>query len=88
MIVKIDKSFEKDFKKAGNQKLRPKLLATIENIQKATKLSDIKNIKKLKGSTDFYRIRLGDFRIGIVISNKEVELIRLLHRKDIYRYFP
>ncbi len=60
MILKIDKSFEKDFKKSGNQKLSPKLLSTIENIQKATKLSDIKNIKKLKGTNDFYRIRLGD----------------------------
>ncbi len=88
MIVKIDKSFEKDFKKAGNQRLNPKLLATIENIQKATKLTDIKNIKKLKGRTDLYRIRLGDYRIGVIINKKEVQLIRFLHRKEIYRYFP
>jgi len=38
MILKIDKSFEKDYKKSGNEKLRPKLLATIENIQKVTKI--------------------------------------------------
>ena len=88
MILKIDKSFEKDFKKAGNEKLNLKLLTTIRNIQKATKLSDIKNIKKLKGSNNFYRIRLGDYRIGAIISKKEVQLIRFLHRKDIYRYFP
>jgi mRNA interferase RelE/StbE len=88
MIVKIDKSFEKDFKKAGNQRLNPKLLATIENIQQAMKLTDIKNIKKLKGSTDLYRIRLGDYRIGVIINKKEVQLIRFLHRKEIYRYFP
>ena len=73
MILKVDKSFEKDFKKAGNQKLNPKLLATIENIQKATKLTDIKNIKKLKGTNDFYRIRLGDYRIGVIINKKEVQ---------------
>jgi mRNA interferase RelE/StbE len=60
MILKIDKTFEKDFKKAGTQKLSPKLLAIIENIQNVTKLSDIKNMKKLKGSTEFYRIKLGD----------------------------
>ena len=88
MILKIDKSFEKDFKKAGNKKLSPKLLATIENIQRATKLTDIKNIKKLKGTNDFYRIRLGDYRIGMRIIKKEVQLIRFLHRKEIYRYFP
>jgi mRNA interferase RelE/StbE len=88
MILKIDKSFEKDFKKVGNQKLNPKLLMIIENIKRAEKLTDIKNIKKLKGTSDFYRIRLGDYRIGIIIIKKEVQLIRFLHRKEIYRYFP
>jgi mRNA interferase RelE/StbE len=88
MILKIDKSFEKDFKKTGNEKLKPKLLSVLDNIQKATKISDIKNIKKLKGSSDFYRIRLGDYRIGMIVIKQEVQLIRFLHRKDIYRYFP
>ena len=88
MILKIDKSFEKDFKKIGNVKLRPKLLSILENIQGASKISDIKNIKKLKGSSEFYRVRLGDYRIGMIILKQEVQLIRFLHRKDIYRYFP
>ncbi len=88
MILKIDKSFEKDFKKTGNQKLNPKLLSVLDNVQKATKISDIKNIKKLKGSDSFYRIRLGDYRIGIIVIKQEVQLIRFLHRKEIYRYFP
>ncbi len=88
MILKIDKSFEKDFKKIGNKKLKPKLLSVIEDIQKATKVSDIRNIKKLKGNSDFYSIRIGDYRIGLVILKEEVQLIRFLHRKEIYRYFP
>jgi len=88
MILKIDKSFEKDFKKARNEKLRAKLLSILVNIQKASKLSEIKNIKKLKGSSNFYRIRLGDYRIGMIVIKQEVQLIRFLHRKEIYRYFP
>jgi mRNA interferase RelE/StbE len=88
MILKVDKSFEKDFKKAGNVKLKSKLHAVLTNIQEASKLSHINNLKKLKGTTDFYRIRLGDYRIGLIINKNEVELIRFLHRKDIYRYFP
>ena len=88
MILKIDKSFAKDFRKSGNEKLKPKLLSILENIQAATKVSDIKNIKKLRGSSGFYRIKLGDYRIGMIITKQEVQLIRFLHRKDIYRYFP
>ena len=88
MIVKIDNSFEKDFKKISNEKLKTKLLDIINSIRKATKISDLKNIKKLQGTKDFYRIRLGDYRLEIIINKKEVQLIRLLHRKEIYRYFP
>jgi len=51
-------------------------------------LSDIQNLKKMQGYDTFYRIRLGDYRIGIEVAADQVILVRILHRKDIYRYFP
>ena len=57
MIVKIDKSLQKD-------------------------------LKKLKGAKNFYRVRMGSYRLGMIIKGEEVTLIRLLHRKDIYKFFP
>jgi mRNA interferase RelE/StbE len=36
----------------------------------------------------YYRIRLGDYRVGLKIENNTVCFVRFLHRKDIYRYFP
>ena len=75
MNLNIDKSFEKDFKKFWNSNLNKKLLAILKEIQEANKLSDIKNIKKLKGTSDFYRIRMGDYRIGLIKSMNHIELI-------------
>jgi mRNA interferase RelE/StbE len=50
---------------------------------------DIPNTKKIQGYGSFYRIRIGDYRLGMEeVSSKEIVLIRFLHRKDIYRYFP
>jgi mRNA interferase RelE/StbE len=45
---------------------------------------------KLSGYQTFYKIRVGDFRIGLHINDKEhlVEFQRVLHRRDIYRKFP
>ena len=42
--------------------------------------------KKLKGS-EFYRIRVGDYRIVYEIRNRQlvVLVIRIGHRKEIYR---
>ena len=69
MIVKIDKSFEKDVKKINNKSIYLKISAVINEFQDAEKLSEIKNLKKLKGSKYFYRVRMGDYRIGLIIMD-------------------
>jgi len=88
MIIKIDKSFEKDTDKIRDKELLLEIADFIESIEKVGNIKSIKNIKKLKGTNDYYRIRIGDYRIGLEIKNKTIEFIRFLHRKDIYKYFP
>ncbi len=88
MIVKIDKSFEKDTDKIKDKDILNTIADCIEALGKADNIKSIKNIKKLKGSNHFYRIRIGDYRIGLEIKNETMELIRFLDRKDIYKYFP
>jgi mRNA interferase RelE/StbE len=88
MIVKIDRSFEKDTDKIKDKNLLLKIADCIESLQNAANIKEIKNLKKLKGSNNFYRIKIGEYRLGLEIEKDSVELIRFLHRKDIYRYFP
>jgi len=88
MIVKIDKAFEKDTDKIGDKKILNLIADCIENIQKAIKIDEIKQLKKLQGYNSHYRIKIKDYRIGLIIENNIIELVRFLHRKDIYRYFP
>jgi mRNA interferase RelE/StbE len=47
-------------------------------------------IEKMKGYPDKYKIRIGDYRIGITINSKSKEILceRIAHRKDIYKLFP
>lgn len=51
-------------------------------------MRDIKGFKKLKGYKNVYRIKVGDYRIGVFIENDVVEFACVVHRKDIYRIFP
>ena len=60
----------------------------IESVEQAEVLFDIANIKKLKGHSNAYRIRLGDFRIGVFLQEDTVVFARVVHRKDIYDVFP
>jgi mRNA interferase RelE/StbE len=86
--VKIDKSFEKDTDKISNTKLLLKIADTIEAVENCKSLSEIKNLKKLKASTDCFRIKIGDYRIGFQFMDDCILFERCLHRKDIYKYFP
>lgn len=88
MIVKIDKSLMKDIRKINSESINNKLAKVIIEIQKANKIADISNLKKIQGTRNYYRIRMGNYRLGMIIKKEEVEIIRILHRKEVYRYFP
>ena len=49
-----------------------------------------KGVEKLTGYREYYKVRFGDYRVGLRIhkKSKTIELCRVLHRKDLYRYFP
>ncbi|WP_066383907.1 type II toxin-antitoxin system RelE family toxin [Anabaena sp. CA = ATCC 33047] len=51
---------------------------------------DLGYLQKMKGYEDKYKIRVGDYRIGIAVDKETQTLIcqRVAHRKDIYRIFP
>ena len=88
MQVLIDKSFDKDSDKIHDKQLLRKIQEAIHNIQDANQIADIKNIKKMTGYDTFFRIRIGDYRIGFEIIDNKAILLRFKHRKDIYKVFP
>ncbi|WP_026952563.1 type II toxin-antitoxin system RelE family toxin [Algoriphagus mannitolivorans] len=88
MKILIDKTFQKDWKKIKDKDLNQKLIEIIEKAQLANQLSELPQLKKLSGSNHFYRIRLGDFRLGLELDGEVLIFVRILHRKEIYRYFP
>lgn len=78
----------KDVKKVKNEKLKSKLFKLVLELKSAKNLSDIPNIKKMSGHPEAYRIRIGDFRLGIYYSEHKIEIARFLKRSDIYKVFP
>lgn len=81
MAVVITKQFEKDTEKELSQKMRLRLADIIEELQKASKPSEINN-------KSAYRIKMGDYRIGFILEDNLIKLSRIMNRKEIYRYFP
>jgi len=89
MIVRIDKSFQKDVSKINDAKIKLAIIEIVSLIEETESLSSINNLKKLVGHKDLYRVRLGNYRIGLRFTeDQELILIRFLHRKDIYQKWP
>ncbi|WAC09541.1 type II toxin-antitoxin system RelE family toxin [Dyadobacter pollutisoli] len=63
------------------------LITLIQSLEDADSLSEVSQIKKLKGFSNAYRIRIGDYRVGIFVENDVIEFARIAHRKDIYNIF-
>lgn len=47
-------------------------------------------LSKMKGYKDKYKIRVGDYRIGLTIDKKNQVIVcqRVAHRREIYQIFP
>ncbi len=88
MKIEFLEKFGKDLDNIRDAKIQERIAATIEEIEDANSLSDIRNLKKMKGYAISYRIRIGSYRLGLYFENDTIELARIVLRKDIYKYFP
>ncbi len=88
MEIRVNKTFLKELAQipAGQKKKIEQFV--FNDAQELGRLEDIPNLRKLKGYKYFYRIRFGDYRAGVRIENNILIFERLLHRKDIYKFFP
>jgi mRNA interferase RelE/StbE len=86
--IQFKKSFLKDVETLGNPAIKKRIRKAIIQAEEAPTLSQVENIKKLKGGENYYRIRVGDYRLGLILYEDRLIFVRCLHRKDIYRYIP
>lgn len=88
MNVEFSESFHKDLKAVKVKSVLPKVKAAIEASELAGTLDQIPHLRIMRGSRDYFRIRIGEFRLGLKLEGDTLVFVRFLDRKDIYRYFP
>lgn len=89
MNVEFDKSFLKSLSKIKDEKSLKRIEEIILSLEESQSLNRAKNIKKLTGFNTYYRIRIGNLRLGFEQMNSQtIRLIIIAHRKDIYKRFP
>jgi len=86
--VEFRRSFVRDLERVRDERLRERVREAIEEIEAAERLQEVRGVKKLRSGEGYYRVRVGDYRLGLILEGERVVLVRFLHRKEVYRYFP
>jgi mRNA interferase RelE/StbE len=88
MKATFRKSFTRDLKKIKEKPILDRVRKAIEEVEAANKLQEVAQLKKMSGTSNCFRIRIGDFRLGLVLEKDTVEFVRCLNRRDLYKFFP
>ena len=65
MRTAFRKSFVRDVRKLKERRVGEQVRSVIEAVESAATLSDVPNLKKMSGAAGYYRVRVGDYRIGL-----------------------
>ena len=89
MEVQYRQSFLRDLKKLKGQSVYDRVYELVfATLPEIDTLRDVTNVKAMRGYSNYYRIRVGSYRVGIEVQGNNVEVMRVLHRREFYRYFP
>ena len=88
MTVEPSRQFSRDVRRLGSSQIRRRLDRTIQELIEVADITEVSGIKRLLAEGQHYRIRIGDYRLGITMDGKIAALRRFLPSGEIYRYFP
>ncbi|TDG35267.1 type II toxin-antitoxin system RelE/ParE family toxin [Pedobacter changchengzhani] len=88
MTINYNKKFLKDLASIPKKDRNKIEFFAFEEISKFSNSSLLLNLEKLTGFNQYYKIRFGNYRIGIKLIDEVLTFERVLHRKEIYKLFP
>jgi mRNA interferase RelE/StbE len=79
--VLIEKKASKQIEELGD--IRNRIIGALSELEKG--FSARLDIKKLKGTKNHYRIRVGDYRILFVLESNVIYVYDVSHRRNVYK---
>lgn len=88
MEVEITKKFLKELSKIPSEYADKIEKFVFGKLSTFNALSEIGKVEKMTGYKDYFKIRFGDYRVGIKKENNIIVIKTVKHRREIYKYFP
>ena len=74
MNASFRSSFARDLSRITDKSLLKRVKEAIEAVERAKSISDLPNHKKLKSNKNYYRLRIGEYRIGLALEDDALVL--------------
>ena len=88
MKVVFQKRFLKELAKLPAESRKGIEQFVFEEVPQLKSLGESGKIEQMKGYKGYYKARFGSYRVGLKVDADQVSFETVLHRKEIYRYFP
>ena len=88
MEIRYHPQFDRDTRRIRSRDLSGRLERTIAELKAASNIREVGGVRPITGWENHYRIRIGGYRLGIVLEDDVVVLVRFGPRRDFYRGFP
>lgn len=83
MNTQFKESFLKDLRAIKDRDLLARVNEIIQAVEKAQTPQEIPTLKKLRGERNYFRIRIGDYRLGLKIEGELVTLVDTQPQGDL-----
>ena len=88
MNVEPTRLFRRDVRQLGSAQIRRRLDRVIQELIEADNITNVAGVERMTAPGLHYRIRIGDYRLGVTMVGETVVLRRFLPRGEIYKRFP
>ncbi len=87
LVIRYSKRFLKDLAEIPSKQRKHIEKFVFEESIHWKSSTEILHLEKLKGYTTYYKIRFGDYRVGVELKDKELHFLRVLHREKFIVIF-
>jgi mRNA interferase RelE/StbE len=86
--VVVSEAFQRDVRKLHNRLAEDAVLHAVKLLNTAAHLRDLSAVVAIQGKPHYFRYRVGSYRLGFTFRDGTLTLLRCLHRREAYRFFP
>lgn len=87
MEIDVQRNFAKDMRRIPKE-IQKEVALVLQSIIAADTIADIPHLKSLRGHQNYFRIKIGQYRLGLFFDSEKFFIEAFGVRGDFYKKYP